>query len=304
MPQVYFSIIPYRKPNDKTVYINQSSNHPKNILKTLPSMINDRISSISANKELFDIHKAHYEKKLLESGFNEKLEYKPYEGNLMNRQRKRKVIWFNPPFNMNLKTNLGKHFLNLICKHFPRHHKFNKIFNKNTIKISYSCMDNMANIINKHNKKILRKTEAPTRECNCRVRANCPLKGYCLVDNVIYKANIRCNNETKFYIGSTEGSFKIRYNTHTLSFRNSKYKNSTELSKHIWQLKDNNIDYNIDWEILTKSKSTANCSSRCNLCLNEKFEILKANKLTCLNKRNEIISTCRHINKFLVGKIT
>ena len=205
---------------------------------------------------------------------------------------------------MTLKTNLGKQFLNLIHKHFPRHHKYNKIFNKNTVKISYSCMENMANILSKHNKQILNKSETLSKGCNCRIRANCPLKGDCQVENVIYKTKIRTNNDTRFYIGSTEGSFKIRYNTHTSSFRNIKYRHSTELSKYIWQLKENDIDYNIDWEILTRANSTTNGSLRCNLCLNEKLEILKANKQFCLNKRNEIISTCRHVNKFLLGKIT
>ena len=39
-------------------------------------------------------------------------------------------------------TNIGRYFLNLIAKHFPPHHKYRKIFNKNNIKVSYSRMRN------------------------------------------------------------------------------------------------------------------------------------------------------------------
>jgi len=80
-----------------------------------------------------------------------------------NKQRKRKIIWFNPPFSKNVSTKVGNHFLKLINKHFPRHHKFHKLFNKNNVKVSYSCMPNMKNIINMHNKKII---HPPTKKRN------------------------------------------------------------------------------------------------------------------------------------------
>ena len=41
------------------------------------------------------------------------------------------------------------------------------------------------------------------------------------------------NTEVKNCIGLTEGTFKQRFNGHQLSFRNKKYANSTELSKHV-----------------------------------------------------------------------
>ena len=54
-----------------------------------------------------------------------------------NKQRKRKIIWHNPPYSANIKTNIGKTFLNLIKnKHFPKTNKLQKIFNRNTVKIS------------------------------------------------------------------------------------------------------------------------------------------------------------------------
>ena len=44
---------PYRKPNDQPLYIHQLSNHPPAIKKQLPSMLADRLSSLSYNREEF-----------------------------------------------------------------------------------------------------------------------------------------------------------------------------------------------------------------------------------------------------------
>ena len=63
------------------------------------------------------------------------------------RNRNRKVIWFNPPFNSCVRTNVGKQFLKLIKKHFTVNHRFYKILNKNTIKLSYSCMPSVGSAI-------------------------------------------------------------------------------------------------------------------------------------------------------------
>ena len=45
----------------------------------------------------------------------------------------------------------------------------------------------------------------------------------------------------------------------------------------------------------------AECSSkRCNLCLKEKLLIICRPELSTLNKRNELVSSCRHRNKTLL----
>ena len=44
--------------------------------------------------------------------------------------------------------------------------------------------------------------------------------------------------QTEIYIGLTSTEFKSRYNNHTRLFREPKLRNETELSKHIWQLKE------------------------------------------------------------------
>ena len=144
---------PYRKPNDNTVYINTNSNHPPSIKKQLPNMINKRITELCIDEHEFNKVKTIYEKSLADSGFDYKLKY---EGNIKHqngRRRLRNVIWFNPPFNSNVKSNIGKTFLKLIKKHFPTTNRLYKIFNRNTLKLSYSCTSNIANIVKQHNER-------------------------------------------------------------------------------------------------------------------------------------------------------
>ena len=55
---------------------------------------------------------------------------------------------------MNIQTNIGREFLNLVSKHFPKNHRYSKIFNKNNTKVSNSCTDNLQTIIKKHQRNI------------------------------------------------------------------------------------------------------------------------------------------------------
>ena len=61
--------------------------------------------------------------------------------------------------------------------------------NRNTLKLSYSCMPNIASIISSHNKAILTKhiNTKPTvcDTCNCRQKMSCPLDGKCLAEGVV-----------------------------------------------------------------------------------------------------------------------
>ena len=111
---------PFRKPNDKPLYIHRESNHPPNIKKELPEMIQSRLSHLSSDKTEFDKAKQDYETALSNSGFKEKLIYKQTEK--PKRARTRNIIYFNPPYNAAVSTNIGHQFLSLIKKHFPKHH--------------------------------------------------------------------------------------------------------------------------------------------------------------------------------------
>eukprot|EP00794_Sanderia_malayensis_P007476 gene7476-biopygen6026 len=299
------SYYPYRKPNNKPLYINTKSNHPPNIIKQLPAAINRRISDISCNETEFNKAKPIYEDALQSSGYDEPLSFTNNGSpSRVKRNRQRNIIWFNPPYSKNVQTNIGKTFLKLINKHFHKNHKFHKIFNKNNVKVSYSCTDNMESIISKHNKKVTNTANTANnstdKTCNCYKKDQCPLNNNCLTSSIIYNAKVTTNEDTteKNYIGLTEGTFKKRYTQHKQSFRNRRYANSTELSKYIWDLKDKNKDYDIQWTIITSANAYSNITKRCDLCLTEKLYIVNANNDSLLNKRSELISKCRHENKF------
>jgi len=295
---------PYRKPNDNLSYINILSNHPPQIIKQLPTTINNRLSNNSSNEQLFNQNKSGYEEALKQSGYkNISLTYQTTTSPKKQKRRRRKIIWFNPPFNKSVSTNVAKKFLSLIDKHFPPSSKLNKIFNRNTVKVSYSCTENMEKIIKGHNNNINATATDPLKACNCNNKASCPLDGKCRSTNVIYKCTVSAPNKNdKVYIGLTEGEFKSRFYTHKQSFTKKKYAKSTSLSKYIWELKENNINPSLSWTIMKTAKTYSNITKRCNLCLQEKFEILYyKNQNELLNNKSEIISKCRHENKFLMA---
>ena len=126
--------------------------------------------------------------------------------------------------------------------------------------------------------------------------------GNCQATSVVYQAKVTPTNgqRVESYIGLTGGMFKTRYTGHKQSFNHSEKRNATELSKFIWQLKDNNVDYTISWNIIEKARAFDNSSDRCELCVLEKFFIIYKSELGTLNKRNELVSTCRHKAKFLL----
>ncbi len=80
--------------------------------------------------------------------------------------------------------------------------------------------------------------------------------------------------------------------------------NDTELSKHIWKLKDNKQDFDITWSVLKQSISYTGRPKRCNLYLEEKLCILNnKNKQNLLSKKSEIVSTCNHRKKHLINNL-
>ena len=295
---------PYKKPNNKLLYIHTSSNHPPNIIKQLPFSINRRLTQNSSNKEIFDTCKTEYEEALQKSGYKRtSLKFDPNQLQKPKRQRKRKIIWFNPPFSKNVKTNVAKTFLHLIDKHFPRTHKLHKIFNRNTVKVSYSCTENIEKIIKSHNTKITTNKQLEPANCNCRVKENCPIEGNCRQKSVIYKCTVTAPNEPQqVYIGLTEGEIKNRISTHKSTFRAEKYADKTTLAQYVWKLKKkHNVVPTITWSIIKTVPAYSNTSGKCPLCLHEKYEILSyQNQKELLNKRTELVSKCRHENKYML----
>ena len=299
---------PFMKPNANPSYIHVNSNHPPTIIKQIPEIINKRLSSLSCCKDDFDKAKPQYEKALRESGYKEssKLEYKANDNEATNKrkkkQRKRKVTWFNPPFAANLSSDIGRKFLNLLCKHFPKDSPLAKVINKHTVKLSYSCMPNMRAQILQHNNKLLQNNVPPAPSgCNCRKKP-CPLQGNCLAENLVYQASLHHGDKTLKYYGSTSNAFKTRWRNHCSSFRsnNSSKANDTALAAYVWrnelQESESQPPPNITWRIVGQRKHVTP-NGICGVCLLEKKTIMLNNSPNTLNVRAEIYKRCPHRDK-------
>ena len=68
-------------------------------------------------------------------------------------KQKRRIIWYNPPYNEAVETNIGKQFLKLISKHFPKNNPIHSILNRNTVKLLYSCTKNIKATIQSNKKE-------------------------------------------------------------------------------------------------------------------------------------------------------
>ena len=267
----------------------------------------NRVRDLSSDQDAFKAAMPYYEDALSQSGYvnctAEFMEDSNSNKQKRKRSRKRNILWFNPPYSVDVETDVGRRFLNLVVKHFPSSHRYHKFINKNSVKVSYSCMRNVENIIKSHNKILLKQQQdqETKRSCNCRSKTQCPLNGQCLNESVIYEAKVQAGSEEHTYIGMTEGTFKTRYNNHTHSLRHSKQRSSTKLSEKIWDLKDKGRDFTLSWKILRRASPYRNGARTCDLCTTEKLEILlRSTDLRLLNSRCEIMAKCRHKRKFIL----
>ena len=301
---------PYRKKNAKILYINKESNHPIHIKTGLPRMIEKRLKTLSKDEEAFNSTKVEYDQALRKSGYEHKLSYQNDQdqtsGKKRKRNRRRKCIYYNPPYCRSTKTNVGRSFLRLVDKHFDEDHIFRRAFNRSTIKVSYSCLSNVKSIIQSHNKSVIENNHIesglPKKACNCKKEA-CPLDGACLTEGLIYEAKVTAGTSNKIYIGSTGRTFKSRYGSHKYSFEHPG-KNETELSKHVWSLKNKKIHHQISWKIVKNVKQGKPSAQRtCSLCNAEKMAIAHADKRTLLNTRSELNSMCPHFKGLYFKRI-
>ena len=106
------------------------------------------------------------------------------------RSRSINVIWFNPRYNSTVSTNIVYKFLQAVDDCFTPDHPLRKIFNRNTLKLSYSGMPNVKSIISNNIKSVLENQSVTSasqvdKVCNCREKDTCPLPGKCLTTNVV-----------------------------------------------------------------------------------------------------------------------
>ena len=115
------------------------------------------------------------------------------------------------------------------------------------------------------------------------------MDGNCLSEWLIYKASVSTTTD-KYYHGNFENTFKDRYNNYNCSFRNKSREQNTELSKYVWELKEKDINYLINWNIAIKLQKYVCGSRKCDFCIFEKLLISRADPNVFLNKRDEVFS--------------
>ena len=102
-----------------------------------------RLSAISSNKEEFDLFKPDYQKAIDDEGHTTIVTFENptlQQQKPKKRNRSRNMIWFNPPWNSAVTTNIGACFLKLVDKNFKKDNPpLHRILNRNTMKMSYSC---------------------------------------------------------------------------------------------------------------------------------------------------------------------
>ena len=156
--------------------------------------------------------------------------------------------------------------------------------------------------------------------CNCRPTQPCPMNGKCQTRSVVYTGMMESDNPNPMitssvvhgYFGSTEGTFKTRYNGHKFNIEHRESKHTT-LSAKYWQLKDENLNPSITWKISHKAHAyQPGKTCGCDLCLTEKVVILLGHdgpekiprSTILLNRRTELLQKCRHKRKFTYAGMT
>ena len=198
---------------------------------------------------------------------------------------------------MSVKSRVGREFLTLLDSSFPPSNPLHKLFNRQTVKLSYRCMPNMAQAVSGHNKKLLKEENQTDGGCNCQGGPlSCPVGGKCLTSNVIYEATVtqRITGLKETYTGVTSRKFKDRLYEHRTDMNRVKARDNTRLSAHIWELKDSGIDFDVKWRIKDRATPYNPSTRSCRICLKEKFHILYNREGASLNKRSEIFNTCLH----------
>ena len=291
----------YCKPGNVPIYVHKDSNHPPSIIKKIPENVNHRISSISSNEKVFKDAIPIYQEALIKSGYDHKLEFDPNASEPKpkpkNKRGKRHVLWYNPPFNIAVSTNVASEFLKLIDECFPPYHPLHKIFNRKNVKVGYSTTPNIAQIISAKNSKILKPPEPENRQCSCPKTKVCPLDNKCLSEGIIYQATVtEPTAEPRTYITLCSTGFKKRLGVHRESFKNPHKLNiQTSLSKHIHKVRETkNIEPNVTWKLIDRGKTFSPVSKVCQLCTREAYHIIFKPESANLNVKSEIFSACRH----------
>ena len=161
-------------------------------------------------------------------------------------------------------------------------------------------MPNLKHHIDKHNSQVLNSNRDGSQSntgCNCLAskKEDCPIPGKCATVDVVYRAAVRRHDTSTVdcYTGLTGNRFKDRYSKHLSDIRLGK-RTASKLSHHVCKLKDQNILYDISWDIVARAPSYNPTTKVCRLCLTEVYHIMFTSGGANLNKRDELFGNCKH----------
>ena len=104
------------------------------------------------------------------------------------------------------------------------------------------------------------------------------------------------------YIGCTDTTFKMRHYGHASDLRVNKKDGGTELSRHVWKLREQGKDPEVRWEVLKRCQPYRSGKRVCDVCNTEKLQILRHMGPGCVNLRSELNSKCLHARKHKLEK--
>ena len=137
-----------------------------------------------------------------------------------------------------MSTNVGKRFLQPLRHLFARSKKLHKIFNEDTVKVSYCCTQNVASTIKLHDTKLINTFIKNILSCNCRKKHEYHFDSKCRTENIVYNYVASVDGyPSKFYLGTAEGDFKQRFYNHRMSFNNESRPREATLSKYVSEIK-------------------------------------------------------------------
>ena len=147
-------------------------------------------------------------------------------------------------------------------------------FSTETLKVSYSCIQNMSKIYNDHNDKIASTSCNQITLCDCRVKKKRPTNGKCQTKDALCDCRVTLPEPRKIYFGLAEGIWKKRYYKHIKSLNHKWYSHETTFSSYLWYLKKTlDVTPKLEWSVRRCTTPYSNISKKCLLCLYGKLVI-------------------------------
>ena len=158
--------VPYTKANIP-LYLHKRSNHPPRSTDNISQSFNNRLSEISYDEDHSSKPHLSIKKPLMTPDINTDSTFQPNlqqsQHNLQALQKRGEFSGTTPPpppHSKNVAANVGRNVLKIFDEEFPKNIPIHQIFTRNTVKISYSCMSNIKQNIDRQNKSTIQYSHA------------------------------------------------------------------------------------------------------------------------------------------------